>query len=88
MLFRANSCSEEMGYEHTVFRCWFDNRWIVHYGPLWWLCSGCREFYRDGDRPTITWREVPGEYWGDIQGRWERFRGQRRRPSGSQDAGA
>lgn len=72
-LFRAGACSEEVGYEHTWIRCWWDNRVIVHYGPLYWLCSGCREMAKEGCPPLqMNWRALFEHYW---EGTRDRLRG-------------
>jgi hypothetical protein len=59
MIFKARKCSEESGYDHTVFRCWWDSQWIVHNGPLWRLCQDCRSLAKEYGPPTqLSWAEI------------------------------
>ena len=61
---QARECSAEMGYSHSWFRCWWDQRVVVHYGPLHWLCGDCQlspEVYRMG------WVELFGYYKENVE---------------------
>lgn len=77
-LLRANECSDEMGYEHTVIRCWFDNTLFHHIlmvnGSWWWMCSDCREMHAYTKQLGIPYGTGKCSLCEYIKVVWEGFR--------------